>query len=107
MIADSGQAAPVLRVDGGAATSDFLMQFQADILGLPVERPSATEMTARGAAYLAGLGVGFWADMEEVASHWKLDRSYEPKMSADRRESLYARWKAAVKRSLGWTKPNA
>jgi glycerol kinase len=107
MVADSGQDAPCLRVDGGAASSEFLMQFQADLLGLPVERPSATEMTARGAAYLAGLGVGFWADREEVASHWKLDRSFEPRMSADRRESLYAGWKAAVKRSLGWTKPNA
>jgi glycerol kinase len=105
MIADSGQRARGFRVDGGATGSEFLMQFQADILGLPVERPSVTEMTARGAAYLAGLGVGFWTSREEVASHWKLDRVFEPRMSADRRESLYSSWKAAVQRSLGWAKP--
>jgi glycerol kinase len=105
MIADSGQHARGFRVDGGATGSEFLMQFQADILGLPVERPSVTEMTARGAAYLAGLGVGFWTSREEVASHWKLDRVFEPRMSADRRESLYSSWKAAVQRSLGWAKP--
>jgi glycerol kinase len=104
MAADSGQYATRLRVDGGASASDLLMQFQADILGIPVERPSVTEMTARGAAYLAGLGVGFWSDKEEVAGHWKLDRIFEPGMSTDRRESLYAGWKAAVQRTLGWMK---
>ena len=102
---DSGQRAPRLRVDGGATASDFLMQFQADIIGLPIERPSVTEMTARGAAYLAGLGVGFWASQEEVAAHWKLDRVFDPKMSLDQRENLYTNWKAAVQRSLGWIKP--
>jgi glycerol kinase len=105
MINDSGLRSPRIRVDGGASASDFLMQFQADILGLPVERPSVTEMTARGAAYLAGLGVGFWSSQEEIAAHWKLDRVFEPKMSKDQREDLYANWKAAVKRSLAWIKP--
>lgn len=104
MSTDSGQKVYSLRVDGGASASNLLMQFQADILGFPVERPSVTEMTARGAAYLAGLGVCFWADQEEIAAHWKLDRVFEPKMNVDQRESLYSGWKAAVKRSLGWMK---
>ena len=93
-----------LRVDGGATKSDFLMQFQADILGIPVERPSVTEMAARGAGYLAGLGVGFWKSKEEIEGHWKLDRVFEPHMSEAQRESLYAGWKKAVQRSLGWTR---
>jgi glycerol kinase len=104
MIADSGQQATSLRVDGGASASDMLMQFQADLLDIPVERPSVTEMTARGAAYLAGLGVGFWADKKEIASHWKLDRTFEPRMKADERETLYNGWKAAVTRAGGWLK---
>jgi glycerol kinase len=102
MVADSGEKAPALRVDGGATQSDFLMKFQADILGIPVERPSVTEMAARGAAYLAGLGVGFWKDKEEIAQHWKLDRIFEPTMSSDQRESLYAGWQRAVERSRDW-----
>lgn len=104
MEADSGEKAESLRVDGGATQSDFLMQFQADILGIPVERPSVTEMAARGAAYLAGLGVGFWKDKEEVEQHWKLDRVFEPTMSKDQRESLYDGWQRAVQRSLDWAK---
>jgi glycerol kinase len=104
MIADSGEQAASLKVDGGATQSDFLMQFQADILGIPVERPSVTEMAARGAAYLAGLGVGFWKSKEEIAKQWKLDRSFEPLMSVEERERLYARWQNAVQRSLGWAK---
>jgi glycerol kinase len=104
MESDSGEKAASLRVDGGATHSDFLMQFQADVLGRPVERPSVTEMAARGAAYLAGLGVGFWQDKEEVARHWKLDRLFEPRMTADQRDGLYAGWRNAVQRSLGWAK---
>ena len=104
MQADSGKQAASLRVDGGATQSDFLMQFQADILGIPIERPSVTEMTARGAAYLAGLGVGFWQDKAEIAQQWKLDRTFEPTMSQDQRDSLYAGWQEAVKRSFGWAK---
>lgn len=104
MKTDSGEKATSLRVDGGASGSNFLMQFQADVLGLPVERPSVTEMAARGAAYLAGLGVGFWKTKEEVALHWKIDRLFEPRMSMDQREQLYAGWRNAVKRSFGWAK---
>lgn len=104
MIADSGEQVASLKVDGGATQSDFLMQFQADILGIPVERPSVTEMAARGAAYLAGLGVGFWKNKEEIAKQWKLDRSFEPQMSKGQRERLYAGWQNAVERSLGWAK---
>jgi len=91
-----------VRVDGGAAKSDFLMQFQADILGIPIELPSITEMTALGACYLAGLGVRFWNGLDEIQQHWKLDRCYEPKMNEARREELYAGWKRAVKRSMAW-----
>jgi glycerol kinase len=104
MEADSGEKAESLRVDGGATQSDFLMQFQADLLGIPVERPSVTEMAARGAAYLAGLGVGFWKSKEEVEQHWKRDRVFEPTMSKEQRENLYDDWKKAVQRSLGWAK---
>jgi glycerol kinase len=102
MIADSGVRVKSLRVDGGATKSDFLMQFQADILGIPVEKPLVTEMAALGAAYLAGLGVGFWESKSELSRHMKIDRFYEPKMSADKREELYKGWKKAVQRSLNW-----
>jgi glycerol kinase len=99
---DFGARTPSLRVDGGATKSDFLMQFQADILGIPVERPSVTEMAARGAAYMAGLGVGFWSDKAEIEAHWKLDRAFEPRIGADQREGLYALWQKAVRRSFDW-----
>jgi len=101
---DSGQKATALRVDGGATASDFLMQFQADILGIPLQKPVITEMMALGAAYLAGLGVGFWKDQEEIASQWRVERVYEPDMSEDERDTLYHGWKRAVERSLGWVK---
>lgn len=93
-----------LRVDGGATRSELLLQFQADILGLPVELPQVTEMAALGAAYLAGLGVGIWKDKQEIAKHWKVARVYEPSMKSDRREELYDGWKRAVSRSLDWDK---
>ena len=99
---DCGQKATALRVDGGATASDFLMQFQADALGIPIELPAVTQMTSLGAAYLAGLGVGFWKDRDEIAKQWKIARVFEPHMSADRREALYAGWKRAVQRSLDW-----
>jgi glycerol kinase len=102
MIADSGQVLESLRVDGGAVKNNFLMQFQADILGVPVIRPVVTEMAAMGAAYLAGLGVGFWKDKEEIAAQWKVDRVFEPQMDASRREELYAGWKRAVERARRW-----
>ena len=104
MEADAGQKAGSLRVDGGATRSDFLMQFQADILGITVERPVITEMAALGACYLAGLGVGFWESKEEIEGYWKIDRTYEPAMGEDRKEHLYGDWKRAVERSLRWEK---
>jgi glycerol kinase len=104
MESDFRKKAVSLRVDGGVTKSDFLMQFQADILGKPVERPLVTEMAARGAAYLAGLGVGFWKSREELEYQWKVDRIFEPQMSKDQRESLYDGWKRAVQRSLNWAK---
>jgi glycerol kinase len=102
MARDSGLRPEVLRVDGGAARNDFLCQFQADILGIPVERPSTTESTALGAAYLAGLATGFWQDEQELASHLKLGRRFEPTMDLSRREELYAGWERAVERAKGW-----
>ena len=102
MSADSGLALESLRVDGGAVVNDFLMQFQADILGVAVERPEVTETTARGAAYLSGLAVGFWRSQDEIAAQWQLERRFEPRMSADQRDSLYAGWQRAVERSRGW-----
>ena len=93
-----------MNCDGGAAASDFLMQLQADILGVPVLRPTELEMTALGAAYGAGLGVGFWKDLDEIKSFWKLDRVFEPQTSEDQREEQYSRWLQAVQRSLGWAK---
>jgi glycerol kinase len=105
MTADSGVSVKTLRVDGGAVVNNLLMQFQADILGVPVQRPKVAETTALGAAYLAGLAVGFWSGTSEVAEQWAIDRTFEPQMSADQRESLYAGWKRAVDRSLGWEQP--
>lgn len=102
MLADGGFELKALRVDGGAAKNDFTMQFQADILGVPVERPKVTETTALGAAYLAGLAVGFWDSQEEIAKQWQLERTFEPQMSDDERESLYTNWKRAVERAQGW-----
>jgi glycerol kinase len=104
MTADSKVDLKALRVDGGAVVNNLLMQFQADILGVPVQRPKVAETTALGAAYLAGLAVGFWQSTEEVSRQWAIDRTFEPKMGADQRESLYADWKRAVERSLNWYK---
>jgi glycerol kinase len=102
MRADSGIDLRELRVDGGASANDFLMQFQADILGVPVERPEIIETTALGAAYLAGLAVGFWKDRQQIAEQRKINRKFRPYMTNDNREKLYARWKKAVKRALQW-----
>ena len=105
MARDSGLRPEVLRVDGGAARNDFLCQFQADILGIPVERPATTESTALGAAYLAGLATGFWQDEGELAAHLRLGRRFEPSMDVARREELYAGWERAVERAKGWAHP--
>ncbi|HWZ19662.1 MAG TPA: FGGY-family carbohydrate kinase, partial [Ktedonobacteraceae bacterium] len=102
MSADSGVHVKTLRVDGGAVGNNLLMQFQADILGVPVQRPTVAETTALGAAYLAGIATGFWSSAEEVAKNWAIDRTFEPKMGADEREKLYADWKRAVERSMHW-----
>ncbi|GAC1350288.1 MAG: glycerol kinase GlpK [Ktedonobacteraceae bacterium] len=102
MSADSHIHLKALRVDGGAVANNLLMQFQADILGVPVQRPKIAETTALGAAYLAGLAVGFWASPQEVAAQWALDRTFEPQMSAEQRDKLYATWKRAVERSMHW-----
>jgi glycerol kinase len=102
MSADSGLALETLRVDGGAVANNFLMQFQADILGVPVERPAVTETTALGAAYLAGLATKFWSSQEEIAKQWQIEKTFEPQMSADERDALYAGWQRAVERSKAW-----
>ena len=102
MHADSGIAVTELRVDGGATQNDLLMQFQADVLGVPVVRPKIYETTALGAAYLAGLAVGFWKNTDALAAQWQLDRRFEPAMSAARRAALKAGWTKAVKRSRAW-----
>lgn len=102
MKADSGLDLPALRVDGGAVANDFLMQFQADILGVPVQRPAVTETTALGAAYLAGLAVGYWQSQDEIAQKWRVESTFEPQMSDDQRESLYKGWQKAVERSMAW-----
>jgi glycerol kinase len=105
MTADSGVHVSTLRVDGGAVVNNLLMQFQADILGVPVQRPKVAETTALGAAYLAGLATGFWSSQQEVAEQWAIDRTFEPQMSADQRNILYAEWKRAVERSQRWEQP--
>jgi len=102
MDTDTGVPLSVLRVDGGASRNDDLLAFQADLLGVPVERPVVTETTAAGAAFLAGIGVGYWSGPEEVAATWRLDRRFEPSMAERERERLVGGWRRAVERSLGW-----
>ncbi len=92
----------MLRVDGGGTANSLLMQFQADILGVPIQPSQVTETTSLGAAYLAGLAVGMWKDTAELARMWRAARTYEPNMSADQREMLYAGWRRAVERARGW-----
>src|SRR5690606_2590572 len=96
MEADSGIKLKSLRVDGGAVKNNFLMQFQSDILNVPVERPKVIETTALGAAYLAGLAVGYWNSKDEIAKQWEIDRKFEPDMDEETRNKLYEGWKKAV-----------
>ncbi|MFA9217010.1 MAG: glycerol kinase GlpK [Sphingomonadaceae bacterium] len=96
-----------VRADGGAASNDLLMQFQADLLGVPVVRPQVTETTALGAAYLAGLAVGFWDSREEIAAQWACERRFLPSMSGERREELLVHWTRAVERARHWEVPAA
>lgn len=100
MESDTGERLRELRADGGASANDFLMQFQADILGVPVLRPKDIETTALGAAYLAGLATGFWKSLEELEHFWQQDRVFEPALEPDWREELYAGWKRALRRAL-------
>ncbi|MDT4904417.1 MAG: glycerol kinase [Pseudonocardiales bacterium] len=102
MNADSGVALTSLKVDGGMVVNELLMQFQADILDVPVVRPVVSETTALGAAYAAGLAVGFWSSTDEIRANWAADREWQPTMDADHRESLYADWTKAVSRTLDW-----
>jgi glycerol kinase len=103
MVKDSGVQLDVLKVDGGATVNNLLMQLQADILGVPVVRPVVAETTALGAAYAAGLAVGFWKTLDSLRANWKADRRWEPTWSADQRETAYAGWTKAVDRSFGWS----
>ena len=106
MVADSSVSLTELRVDGGASANNLLMQMQADVCGVPVIRPKVTETTALGAAFLAGLAVGVWSSEGDVASHWEVDRVFEPRLSADQRGAKRARWAQAVRRSLAWAEAN-
>ncbi|HEX4436771.1 MAG TPA: glycerol kinase GlpK [Solirubrobacteraceae bacterium] len=101
----SGASLSALRVDGGMTANELLMQFQADVLGVPVIRPEVTETTALGAAFAAGLAVGFWSDLEELGERWHEQRRWEPRMEPGRREREYGQWRRAVERSLGWVSP--
>ena len=102
MVADSGVQLEVLKVDGGATVNNTLMQLQADILGVPIIRPVVAETTSLGAAYAAGLAVGFWDNLEDMRQNWQIDRRWEPQWSADQRDVAYAAWKKAVERTLNW-----
>ena len=99
---DAGLSAARLQVDGGATANAFLMQFQADVLGIPVCRPEVVETTALGAAYLAGLATGFWRDRQEIRRNWRESRRFEPRIDAERREELYRGWLRAVERARAW-----
>jgi glycerol kinase len=99
---DSGVKLRSLKVDGGMVQNELLMQFQADILGVPVQRPIVAETTALGAAYAAGLAIGFWGGLEELRKNWQMSRSWEPHMDADQRKSLYQGWLKAVQRTFNW-----
>jgi glycerol kinase len=102
MAQDSGVRLDVLKVDGGATVNNLLMQLQADVLGVQGVRPVVTETTALGAAYAAGLAVGFWKDLASLRRHWRADRQWDPRWSDDQREAAFRGWQKAVDRSLGW-----
>jgi glycerol kinase len=99
---ESGTRLAQLKVDGGATANDLLLQFQADLLAVPVARPVVAETTALGAAYLAGLAVGYWTDLDDIRQNWALDRAFTPAMDEARRETLYRGWRKAVERARGW-----
>jgi glycerol kinase len=99
---DSGIGLKALKVDGGACANNFLMKFQSDILNVKVDRPEVIETTALGAAYLAGIAVGYWSDRKEVSKNWAISRTFEPDMEEGKRIELLNGWHEAVKRSMGW-----
>jgi glycerol kinase len=107
MAAEAGRPPTELRVDGGATENDFLCQFQADVLGVPILRPRVRETTGLGAAYLAGIGVGLWPGPAALRSLWQLDRTFRPTMPAARRDVLYAGWRRAVARARDWAREEA
>jgi len=102
MNADSGVPLTTLKVDGGMVGNEILMQFQADVLDVPVVRPKVAETTALGAAYAAGLAVGFWESEDDIRANWAMDKTWEPNMSAEDRDALMAQWKKAVTRTFDW-----
>jgi glycerol kinase len=102
MVQDSGVRLELLKVDGGATVNDTLMQLQADVLGVPVVRPVVAETTALGAAYAAGLAVGFWKDLDDMRQNWRMDKRWEPRWPAGQRDTAYAGWEKAVTRTLDW-----
>jgi glycerol kinase len=101
---DSGVELTKLKVDGGMVANEVLMQFQADILNVPVIRPAVTETTALGAAYAAGLAVGYWSDTDELRQNWSVDKTWDPKMETNQRESGISNWKKAVSKTFDWVK---
>jgi glycerol kinase len=103
MEADSGIVLKELRVDGGATANNLLMQFQSDVLGVPVVRPIVTETTALGAAYMAGLGVGYWSSIEDIRQQWAEDRKFQPEMDKTYAQELLRGWQRAVKAAIAWT----
>ena len=103
---DSGIPIKELRVDGGATVNNTLMQFQSDILNVPVVRPKITETTALGAAYLAGLAVGYWKNLNEINNQWQVEQSFEPKKDAKEVASLTKNWKRAVRAAIVWADDN-
>ena len=104
MRADSGIELNSLKVDGGASANNFLMQTQANIIDAPVNRPSCVETTAMGAAYLAGLAVGYWESKEDVIKNWSIDQTFKPQISREEREAMVKGWNKAVKYSFDWAK---
>ena len=104
MRADSGIELAALKVDGGASANNYLMQTQADIIDAPVQRPRCVETTAMGAAYLAGLAVGYWKNKEEVLKNWAIDRTFKPNIDPADREERVAGWNKAVRCAYGWAK---
>lgn len=99
---DCGVTLGELRVDGGAVVNNLLMQFQSDILNTTVVRPTVTETTALGAAYLAGLAVGYWSNLDDIAAHWSVEKKFSPHMQDETRHYLKRNWKRAVERARGW-----